>query len=152
MIIFTLAMRGQMRTLIFNVLEPSFTIHRFERGCAIPEQVFASPFYSISQTEDELSIVAPETIQIESGKSDCGWRALKVVGPLDFALTGILAQVATTLALEEISIFAISTFDTDYFLVKGENLEKAKKVLVTAGHTIGRLKEPSKKKVPNNNK
>jgi hypothetical protein len=141
-IVLTQATRGQMKALIFTVLQPSFTIHRLEPDAQIPITVFTNSFYSISKTDKELSIVAPDSVMIETSTSNPGWRALEVAGPLDFALTGILAQIATTLAQENISIFAISTFDTDYILVKSENLLKAEKALVDAGHIIRR---PSKK-------
>jgi hypothetical protein len=135
------AMRGQMKALKFTVLQPSFTIHRLEPGTSIPKAVFTSLFYSISQTDEELSIVAPETVRIESGKSEAGWNVLKIAGPLDFSMTGVLANIAATLAAQEISIFAISTFDTDYILVKSENLKKTKTALIAAGHKFGRVQK-----------
>ncbi len=131
-----------MKALKFIILQPLFTIHRLEPDASIPKSVFASSFYSISKSEDELSIVAPDTLKIESAKSEPGWNALKIAGPLDFSLTGILAQVAATLAREEISIFAISTFDTDFILVKNENLKKTRAALIAAGYKVGRAHKP----------
>lgn len=64
------------------------------------------------------------------------WRALRVEGPLDFALTGVLASLALPLAEAGVSIFAISTFDTDYVLVQEENLERAVNALRLAGHEV----------------
>ena len=69
-------------------------------------------------------------------KADRGWRALKVEGPLDLALTGVLASLANPLAEAQINLFAISTFDTDYLLVKGYNLARACEVLRQAGHGV----------------
>lgn len=88
-----------------------------------------SEFFSITRTTEEMSIVCPEKIVPSGLKVEKGWRYLKVEGPLDFGLTGILASLANPLAEANISIFAISTFDTDYLLVKKENLAKAIKVL-----------------------
>ena len=67
-----------------------------------------------------------------------GWSCLKIAGPLDFSLTGILADISTVLAEAEISIFAISTFDTDYILVKSEKLPYAKAALLASGYTFKR--------------
>lgn len=73
----------------------------------------------------------------EGVSHETGWRCLKVSGPLDFGLTGILASLAAPLAAAKIPIFAISTFDTDYVMVKAEHLARALEVLRAAGHRIG---------------
>ena len=119
--------------LQLNILENPFTIHRFPANHEIPSQVYESQFYSISKTDEELSIVCNSTTQVDS---NTGWSCIQVEGPLDFSLTGILAKISTVLAEAEISIFAISTFDTDYILVKSENLPFAKKVLLKSGYTF----------------
>jgi uncharacterized protein len=126
-----------MKSLKFTILEGNFTIHRLGAQASIPQSVFASPFYAIAKSENELSIVVAEGIPIESDQAEPGWSALRVEGPLDFSLTGILAGIATTLARAEISIFAVSTFDTDYVLVRRERLENAKAALTAAGHEFG---------------
>jgi len=136
-----------MQALKFIILTQPLSIHRLQPGASIPKAVFSSSFYSISRTDDELSLVAPDDIAIAADKTELGWRALKVVGPLDFSLTGILAGIAGTLAKAGISIFAISTFDTDYILVKNENLKSAKAALTAAGHKFGRA--PQKEAVNN---
>ncbi|MBN1372589.1 MAG: ACT domain-containing protein, partial [Anaerolineaceae bacterium] len=69
-------------------------------------------------------------------RAEGGWRALKVLGPLDFSLTGILAGLASTLAAAGVSIFALSTFDTDYIMVKESSLGTAIEALREQGHTI----------------
>lgn len=122
--------------LHLNILENHFTIHRFPANREIPNQVYESQFYSISKTDEELSIVCNSTTQVNSEKSDTDWSCIKVEGPLDFSLTGILAKISTILAIAEISIFAISTFDTDYILVKSEKLPFAKKALLKSGYTF----------------
>ena len=93
-------------------------------------------FYSITQTEDELSIVCNQDVVPKNAKADKGWKAIKIMGLLDFSLVGILANLSTILAKVNISIFAISTYNTDYLLVKKENLEKATEALKSAGHNI----------------
>ena len=86
-------------------------------------------FFSITKTHDELSIVCSEDRVPQDVKVERGWRCLKVEGPLDFGLTGILSSLAQPLAEAKISIFALSTFDTDYIMIKKENLPKAIAVL-----------------------
>jgi len=93
-------------------------------------------FCSMSRTREELSIVCPEGIAPREVKQEAGWRMLKVEGPLDFALTGILASLAAPLAKAGISIFAISTYNTDYVLVKDTKVTEAVKALQAAGHTV----------------
>lgn len=103
----------------------------------------SSIFLSITRTHDELSVVCPESL-VTQGNNDNfteqeiekGWVAFKVCGPLDFGLTGILAGLATPLAAEGISIFAISTYDTDYILVKEDKAGEASKVFEKLGHTV----------------
>lgn len=120
--------------LNLGILEDLFTIHRLSLKSEIPDQVFQGLFYSISKTDEELSVVCPSSVSLNSEKSETGWACIKVLGPLDFSLTGILAEISAVLAKAEISIFAISTFDTDYILVKSENLQAAKKALQLAEH------------------
>lgn len=127
-----------MKTLKFTILEGPFTVHRLKPGAGVPKGVTSSPFFSISGSGEELSIVAPEKVKVESDRSEAGWCCLQVHGPLDFCETGILANIATTLTAQEISIFAVSTFDTDYILVKKEQLKAAKSALSAAGHRFAR--------------
>ncbi len=96
----------------------------------IPEWAAAlTGFSTISRTRDEISIVCNERSIPEGLRCDKGWRGFKLVGQYDFSLTGILKQILDPLAEAKIGIFAISTFDTDYVLVKEGNFEKAKLVL-----------------------
>jgi hypothetical protein len=122
--------------LQLTILESLYTIHRFPPNHEIPEQVYESEFYSISKSEEELSVVCRSSIQLNSEKSEVGWACIKIIGPLDFSITGILAEISAVLAKSEISIFAISTFDTDYILVKSEKLPFAKKALLESGCTF----------------
>jgi hypothetical protein len=115
--------------LTLKLLSECFTVHRFAEHSEIPPQVFSAPIYFIAKTFDEVSIVLPDTIVIDSDKSEDNWQALQIVGPLDFSLTGILSDIAAILANEKISIFAISTFDTDYILVKKDTVSSAVNVL-----------------------
>lgn len=122
--------------LTLILLEGKFTIHRLNPNAEIPADVLNNSIYSITRTEDELSLALPDAIEIESDRSDPGWVCFKVEGPLDFSLVGILAGIASALAEAKIPIFALSTFDTDYILVKQEQLQAAKETLKSAGYKI----------------
>ena len=91
---------------------------------------------SVTYTSDECSIVCAEEIVPQDVQSERGWKAIKVLGPLDFSLTGILASLATPLANAHISLFALSTFDTDYLLVKEIFITDAQETLIQSGHTF----------------
>jgi hypothetical protein len=86
-------------------------------------------FISITRTDEELSIVCPERFIPEDVQAELGWKALKVKGQLDFSLTGILFSITKPLAVNSISIFAISTYNTDYVLIKEEDFDKATDIL-----------------------
>lgn len=120
--------------LTLAILKKRYTIHRFAPDSTIPEMVFQSEFYTVSRTDEELSIVCDSAIDLKSSKSEKDWRIIKIVGPLDFSLTGILAEISAVLAGVQVPIFALSTFDTDYILIRNERMEEAKKTLLQAGY------------------
>ena len=92
-------------------------------------------FFFLAKTNDEISLVCPtKSIPKDTNNQDDGWRAIRVEGKLEFSLIGILSKVSTVLAKNKISIFAISTYDTDYILVKNQDMKKAQLVLVEAGY------------------
>lgn len=126
--------------LTLSVFEGRFGILRLEKDSEVPACIYESNFFSITRTPEELSIVCqenkiPENILIDI-RTERGWNCLKIEGPLDFGLTGILAGISKILAENGISIFAISTYDTDYILVKETDLEHTVKVLVEEGYEI----------------
>ena len=101
------------------------------------ETDMAAPFTFLSRTDDEISLVCPVSdCPANALKRDDGWVGLKIAGPLDFSLIGILSQIAGCLAREKIPIFALSTFNTDYVLFKKEHKDKALQALAAAGHEI----------------
>jgi len=122
--------------LTLQILEGQFTIHRLPASSEIPSQVWTSDFLTVSRTDDEVSIVCRADIPLLAEKSVDGWSCFQVLGPLDFSLTGVLAGLAACLAEAGVSIFAISTYDTDYVLVKSDRLETAKGALESAGYLI----------------
>ena len=94
-------------------------------------------FYFIGKTDEEISLVCiTEDTPINTTERDDGWKGFRIEGVLDFSLIGILSKLSTILADNKIGIFAVSTFNTDYILVKEENFDRALKVLASAGYDI----------------
>ena len=118
------------------VLSENFTIHSLPGDAAIPPQVFSASVYFIGKTQDELSLVVPNTIEIQSDDCDKDWRALEVLGPLNISMVGIMAQIGGVLAKAKISILILSTFETDFFLVKQKDLESASTALNKDGYKV----------------
>jgi len=120
--------------IVLSILEETYIIHKLDQSTNLPEELIECEFYSLSNSQEELSLVCPEQILIQSENSSPNWKCLKVAGPLDLNLTGILAGLSDTLAKAKISIFAISTFETDYVLIQKQVLETAKSALKSAGY------------------
>ena len=118
------------------VVPETMVIHSLPADAAIPPNVFQASLYFIGKTAEELSIVVPETIAIESEDSDDNWRAMEVLGPLHLSMVGIMASIGNVLAQAKISIFVVSTFETDFFLVKNKSLDHAIKALEEDGYTV----------------
>ena len=97
----------------------------------------SKPFYFIGKTDEELSLVCrTEDTLGNTIERDDGWKGFRIQGILDFSLVGILSKISGILAENKIGIFAVSTFNTDYILIKNENFKKALKVLTNAGYVI----------------
>lgn len=125
-----------MLRLTLLVMDKEYSIHRLKAKARIPAQLSASVFYSVTRTKEELSIVCESGIPIKSLIENRGWSCLKVIGPLDLNMSGIIARLSSTLAAADINIFALSTYDTDYILIKTENTNKAVKILRQADYQI----------------
>ncbi|WP_461206322.1 ACT domain-containing protein [Clostridium sp. DL1XJH146] len=111
------------KILTMKLLEAKYGVARLDKSELIPEWAKDSEFYSITKTADELSVVCTENSIPSDVKCEKNWRVLKIEGPLDFSLIGILSSISTILAQKGISIFAIFTYDTDYILVKDEEID-----------------------------
>ncbi len=122
--------------LKFIILPGKYGVCRLDDTRQIPEEIRRSKFYTITKTSEELSLVCCEDLIPIGVNYEKDWKILKITGPLDFALVGILAAISGILAEEGISIFAVSTYDTDYILIKEPNLEKAITVLRAKGHSV----------------
>lgn len=113
------------KILTMKLLKDKFGVCRLNKNERVPEWAKNSEFYSITKTLDELSIVCSQDIIPSDIRCERDWRVFMVVGPLEFSLIGILASISTILAQRGISIFAISTYDTDYILVKDKDIDHA---------------------------
>jgi len=122
--------------LRLTVLPGLYSVCRLSPEERIPEQITQLPFYICSRTPDELTVVCDEASAPQTGKRETGWRLFKFEGPFPFHLTGILSSVAVPLAQAGVGIFAASTFDTDYVLVKHDQLTSAVSALISAGHHV----------------
>ena len=118
-----------------SVFEQMFAVCRLDRAAPFPSWA-QQGFVSITRTREELSVVCEQRLVPDDVQAERDWRCLGVVGPLPFALTGILLSLAQPLAERGISIFAVSTFDTAKMLIKASNLEPAIDALRDAGHTV----------------
>ena len=113
-----------------------FAITQLPADAAIPSWATAGSFSSVTRTVDELSIVCELTRVPGNASAQTGWRVLKVHGPFVLTEIGVLSALATQLAEARVSLFTISTFDTDYLLVSAETLSPAIAALERAGHKI----------------
>ncbi len=123
-------------TLTLFLHPQALSIARLSPSAPIPAAVWQQPFLSITRTPAELSIVSGSEALEGCETVEPGWQALQVEGPLDFALTGILASLTTPLAAAQITLFALSTYDTDYILIRQTSVETAIRVLNEAGHIL----------------
>ena len=124
--------------LSLRVLAEEFAVARFAADAPLPDWFARGPLASASWTDDELSIVCLQAQVPPEVRCERRWRCLKLQGPFPFQLTGILLSVLQPLATADIGIFAISTFDTDYVLVKADAMERAIVALQTQGHSVTR--------------
>lgn len=98
---------------------------------------FTDEFCFIGKTDEELSLVcSTERVPVNTIERDDGWKAFRIQGVLDFSLIGILSRISAILAENKIVIFAVSTYNTDYILVKKEKYQRALEALETAGYRV----------------
>jgi uncharacterized protein len=124
------------RRFTLSVLPELLAIARLDAGATIPAWATSGPFFSVTRTADELSIVCEQARVPEGVKAQRGWRALKVHGRFDLSEVGVMAALSAALASEGVSVLAIATFDTDYLLVSGQQLKRAIEALRSAGHLV----------------
>jgi len=136
-------MPAPQRSFELSLLPETFAICRLAPDAAVPEWATQGQFFSITRTGDELSVIA-ETALVPAGlRTEVSWRVMEVHGPFDFSEVGVLAALVQPLAASDLSVFAISTFDTDYLLVRCAQLCEALAALRNASHTVHELKNLS---------
>lgn len=123
-------------TLTLELFKNKYGVCRLDVNETIPSFAQKSEFFSITKTHDELSVVCLEKDIPSDVLWERDWRIFKIQGVLDFSLIGILAEISSVLAENKISIFAISTYDTDYILVKDKDVSSASKVLLNNGYKV----------------
>ena len=128
-------MRERAR-LSLSVLSWRYAICRLDPQAPVPEWATSPPFFSMSRTSGELSIVCPEARVPEDVRCEKGWRVFEIEGPFDLAATGILSSVLLPLAEARVSSLAVSTHDTDYVLVREAQLSHAVSALEAWGHRV----------------
>ena len=135
-------------TFNLTVLEKKYSIYNFKQGSVLPEWVYSSEFCSVTSTNDELSVVTVQNDHISDWIAvSKDWRIFRIEGPLDFSLIGVIADISAILKEAKISVFIISSYDTDYILVKEKDLNTSIASLENKGYNF--LKEtvrPSGKK------
>ncbi len=124
------------RRFNLTVLPGSFAIVRLAADAPLPRWAMQGGFFSVTRTSDELSVACVANQVPGDVASETGWRALKVKGPFALSEIGVLATLTAPLAEAKVSLFAISTFDTDYLLVAEKQLSAAIAALKGAGHCI----------------
>ena len=126
-----------MHQLDFLLRPECFCVQRFPPDQRINlDQLHGASWYSLTRTDDELSLVAPEAFDFGPGDREAGWSCLQIRGVLDFGMVGVVAEISRVLADAEVSIFTVSTYNTDYFLVKSAAIDAAIGALTAAGHVV----------------
>ncbi|MDX8145264.1 ACT domain-containing protein [Lentzea sp. BCCO 10_0061] len=127
-----------MKRLIVDVRPGEYAVTRLGADAPVPAGLLdlTDVLVSVTRTPAELSIIAPASFAVDGDTAEKGWRLLTVRGPLEFTLTGIMAALAGELAAAGVSLFALSTYDTDHLLVKHTDLERAVLALRAAGHEL----------------
>lgn len=132
--------RNKNVPLRLAALDGRMAICRLPADAGIPAQALEGDFFSMTRTPEELSIVCPEENAPDGSDDEVmredGWRALKLEGPFDLSLVGVLVSATAPLAGAGLGVFAVSTYSTDYVLVEEENLDAAVAALREAGHEV----------------
>ncbi len=122
--------------VVFSVLDGKYCVAKLPADAIVTPIPVDRELYSVTRTTEEISIICLETEAPENSQIERNWRVLKVQGPLEFSLKGVLVSLLSPLADAKIGVFALSTYNTDYILVKQYHLSKALSALVLAGHRL----------------
>ena len=133
-------MPAAKRSFELSLLAETFAICRLAPDAAVPEWATQGQFFSLTRTSDELSVITETAFVPERWRTAVSWRVMKVHGPFDFSEVGVLASLVGPLAAAGVSVFTISTFETDYLLVQCGQLRDTVAGLRNAGHTVHEVK------------
>jgi hypothetical protein len=117
-------------------LDDLYAVVRLDPDSDLPDWLRGGHFWSATRTDSELSLVCREADVPAEASAERGWCALEVAGPLDFSLTGVVSSLCSPLAEAEVPIFVLSTFETDYLLVREHDLHRSVEALAAAGHEV----------------
>jgi len=129
-------MKTQRPFFTFRLLPGRFAVLRLDPGAAIPEWALRGDFFSVTRTDDELSIVCRQEQAAPDVTCSADWVCLKLLGPFDFDETGVVAAVTSIIADEDIGVFVVSTFDGDHLLVKATDFPATVLALEGRGHAV----------------
>ena len=127
---------GRPATLSIRRVDGRFAVHRLPPDADLPADLPTGTLVSVTRTPEELSVVVPEGTVVPGSRVETGWACFRVVGPLAFTWTGIVASLTTALAEAGVPVFVLSTFDTDWILTPGERSDDAVRALRAAGHDV----------------
>jgi hypothetical protein len=119
-----------------TLLPGRFAVCRLEPSAAVPPWADGVPLASVTRTAEELSVVCAEEAVPAGVKAETGWKALRLEGPVPFSTVGVISGLTAPLAAQGIPVFVLSTFDTDYLLLKESVLGRAQKALAKAGYPV----------------
>ena len=126
-----------MSGLRFVLRPETFCIHRLPPDRRIDlERLSGAPWFSITRTDDELSVVAPDGVDLGPGDRQPGWSCLQIAAVLDLGMVGVIAGISRILADANVSIFSVSTYNTDYILIRTRDVDMAVRALRAAGHVV----------------
>ena len=125
-----------MSSFTLRVLPGSFAICKLPPSAAAPAEPTQTVFWSCTRTKNEVSVVCEQNLAPQESEQDTGWSMLYLDAQMELDIVGVLATLLAPLKEAGISIFAISTFDTDYLLIREQNLPRAMVVLAEAGYEV----------------
>lgn len=117
-----------------HVLEETLAVVRMQPSDPIPDWVWRGRFASVTRTHDELSIFCEESVVPDAIDGTGGWRAIRVAGQIAMEISGVISGLTLPLAAKQISLFSISTHDTDYLVIREDRLDDAMDILSRSGH------------------
>ena len=133
-------MPGAQPSFELSLLAETFTICHLAADAAVPEWATQGQFFSVTRTSEELSVIAETALVPDRLRTELSWRVMKVHGPFDLSEVGVLVSLVAPLAAAGVSVFAVSTFDTDYLLVQCSQLREGVTALRNAAHTVHEVK------------